>query len=970
MADLSRWPEADALLDEALELQGPARTSWLAGVARRDAALAQALAAVLREDEPDEFLEPGGALRSPVASDLAAAQESDDVPRLPPGTRFGPYRVVELLGRGGMGEVHRARDVRLERDVALKVLPARWAADAGRRARFDREARVLASLRHTAIAAIYHVEEHAGIVALVLEVVEGQTLAERLEQGPLDWRAAVSLARQLVEALDAAHQRGIVHRDLKPANVKLPPEGGVKVLDFGLARAFSSDDDSSASGLTTLDGQAGQVLGTAAYMSPEQAMGKRVDARTDVWAFGCVLFEMLAGQRAFGGTSIRDVLTHVVERDPDFDQLPPRTPEPLRRLLRRCLQKDPRKRLGYIGDALLDFDEAVSGGTAAPEVVSPRRGARLSPFAAAVVGAAVAGATVAAAAGSAWWVSRPAAAPPRTLRLALPLVDGERFFSAYVSTVLALSPDGSTAVYRAQRGGVMQLYVRGLDAVEAIPLPGTANATGPFFSPDRRWLAFDRDGVLMKVSFVGGPAVRICDAPGGMTGAWADDDVIYFSAGVGRVIQRVPASGGTPVPLTTVRTDEGEISHATPAVVPGHRMLLFTIFRVDGPRVAKLDLTTGEITPLIEGKQPYYLPSGHLVFARGGALWVAPFDVRRGAVTGAEVPAVTSVLDTGGVNGGAQFALSPTGALLYAPVQRVVSARDLLWYDRSGVETALPLEPRGISRLALAPDGTRVAMSVGTGLEHDIWIYDLRRDTLTRVTSHPEVDTAPVWSPDGRTIAFRSDREGGGLFLQQVDPPDEPRRLTRPNGPMHTPYDFTHDGRAVLFTEFRSYPDQDIGMVDIASGEVTWLLTDPVAQMAPHVSPDGRWLAYAANDSGRFEVYVRPFPDVHAARWQVSSGGGQSPRWSPNGRELWFDDGKAINVVDVTMEGGTLSLARPRPIFSPTSMYRDRLGPTFDIAPDGKRMITTSIDRLPPTGPSPLMILENWLPRGGPSRAR
>jgi eukaryotic-like serine/threonine-protein kinase len=320
----------------------------------------------------------------------------------------------------------------------------------------------------------------------------------------------------------------------------------------------------------------------------------------------------------------------------------------------------------------------------------------------------------------------------------------------------------------------------------------------------------------MKVSFVGGPAVRICDAPGGMTGVWADDDVIYFSAGVGRVIQRVPASGGTPVPLTTVRTDEGEISHATPAVVPGQRILLFTIFRMDGPRVAKLDLTTGEITPLIEGKQPYYLPSGHLVFARGGALWVAPFDARRGAVTGAEVPAVTSVLDTGGVNGGAQFALSPTGALLYAPVQRVVSARDLLWYDRTGVETALPLEPRGISRLALAPDGTRVAMSVGTGLEHDIWLYDLRRDTLTRMTSHPEVDTAPVWSPDGRTIAFRSDREGGGLFLQQVDPPDEPRRLTRPNGPMHTPYAFTRDGRAVLFTEFRSYPDQDIGMVEVA----------------------------------------------------------------------------------------------------------------------------------------------------------
>jgi eukaryotic-like serine/threonine-protein kinase len=966
MADLSRWPEADALLDEALELQGPARTSWLAGVARRDAALAQALAAVLREDEPDEFLEPGGALRSPVASDLAAAQESDDVPRLPPGTRFGPYRVVELLGRGGMGEVHRARDVRLERDVALKVLPARWAADAGRRARFDREARVLASLRHTAIAAIYHVEEHAGIVALVLEVVEGQTLAERLEQGPLDWRAAVSLARQLVEALDAAHQRGIVHRDLKPANVKLPPEGGVKVLDFGLARAFSSDDDSSASGLTTLDGQAGQVLGTAAYMSPEQAMGKRVDARTDVWAFGCVLFEMLAGQRAFGGTSIRDVLTHVVERDPDFDQLPPRTPEPLRRLLRRCLQKDPRKRLGYIGDALLDFDEAVSGGT---PVAAPRR----EPFrgsdwvwlaTAALAAAALAGGIMV----GAWWWSQPSPTPPRTLRLALPLVDGERFVSSLVS-VLALAPDGTTAVYRAQRDGVTQLFVRSLSDAESVAIPGTENATGPFVSPDRRWVAFDRDGVLMKVAFAGSPPIRICDAPGGVVGTWADDDTIYFSAGTARVIQRVSADGGHPEALTTVRTDAGEIAHATPMALPGGRTLLFTIYRTDGARVAALDLATGAITTLVEGKQPWYLASGHLVFVRERTLWVAGFDAGRLRLTDEAVPAVTSILDAGGTNGGAQFALSPTGALLYAPAQQT-STRALLWFDRNGVESEVSLEPRGISRISLSPDGARVALSIGDGAGQDIWTYDLVRDTLTRVTTHPEVDTAPVWAPDGRSLVFRSHREGGGLFLQSVDPPGDARRLTSPGGPIHTAYDFTRDGRAVLFTEFRSYPDQDVGMVDVESGAITWLLTGKAAEMRPRLSPDGRWLAYSADESGRFEVYVRPFPALHAGRWQISSGGGTSPQWSPNGRELWFDNGKALHLVDVSVAGDRLVVSRPRPVITAATMYRDRLGPSYEIAPDGERILTFSVNRRPPAGPSPLMILENWLPRGGPTHGR
>jgi Tol biopolymer transport system component len=656
----------------------------------------------------------------------------------------------------------------------------------------------------------------------------------------------------------------------------------------------------------------------------------------------------------------------VMEREPDVHLLPDDTPEPLRRLIRRCLQKDPRKRLGYIGDARLELDEALGAG------IDEQAGLHGSPPPArrrpAWLPLATLGLLTLFAVGAGWWVSE-SAPPARALRLALPLTDGEQFVSSFVA-VVALSPDGSTVAYRAQRGGVTQLYVRGLDATEATAIPGSENATGPFFSPDGAWLAFDRDGALMKVSFAGGPAIRITDAPGGLSGVWADDGTIYFSAGTARVIQHVPAGGGMPTSLTTVRTADGEISHATPALLPGGRSLLFTIHRTDGARVARLDLGTGAITPLLEGKQPYYLPSGHLVFAREGALWVAPFDARRGVVTAEPRPAVPSVLDAGGLNGGAQFALAPTGALLYAPAHRGGSARTLLWYDRDGSVSELPLEPRAISRLSLSRDGTRAALSVAGEGGQDIWVYDLTRDALSRVTSHPDVDTAPVWSPDGRAVVYRSHRDGGGLFLQQVDPPGEARRLTRPDGPIHTPYDFTGDGRAVLFTEFRSYPDQDIGMVDVTTGEVTWLLSDPAAEMRPRLSPDGRWLAYASDESDRFEVYVRPFPDVQTRRWQISSGGGVSPQWSRDGRELWFDDGEALNVMPVVVGRDGLQPSRPRPLLAASDMYRDRLGPSYELAPDGRRILTFSRNRQPQERPSPLMILEGWLPQEGRPNGR
>ncbi len=854
-----------------------------------------------------------------------------------------------------MGEVYRARDMRLERDVALEVLPAGWAEDAGWRARFEREARLLAALRHPCIASIHHVEEHDGVMALVLELVEGPTLAARLADGPLDRAPAIALARLLIDALDAAHQRGIVHRDLKPANITLPPDGGVKVLGFGLAHALSEDDSDVGTGLTSLDGP-GQRPGTPSYMSPEQAQGHRIDARTDVWSFGAVLFEMLAGRRAFDGESAREVTSKIIEREPDYSQLPADTPPALTRLIARCLQKDARRRLGYIGDAHLDLDEA--GAAREAEAAAPREaGARASHWsiAAMIMGlVAVLGVSY-----FAWRGSSPAPAG-RTLRLAVPIAPGDQFVPSAVS-VLALSPDGATLVYRLQRQGVTQLYVRRLDGDQATPLSGTENATGPFFSPDGRWIAFDKDGVLTKRSLAGGPAIAICQAPGGLTGTWTTDDEIIFAAGTSRRLERVSASGGTPTALTTVREASGEISHGMPAILPGNRAVLFTIFTADAATIARLDLQTGEITHVIEGRQPAYLPSGHLVFDRQGALWVAPYDVASGRVTADAAPAVTSVLEARGAGGGAQFAVAPSGTLLYAPARSTTSVRALVWLDPRQGAVDLPLDPRPISRLALSPDGQRVAVAMADGGSQDIWVYDITRETLSRLTPDPAVDTAPVWSPDGQAIAYRSDRDGGGLFLQPLDG-RQPTRLTHVSGPIHTPYDFTPDGRHVVFTEFRSYRDQDVGMVDVTTGEVTWLLTDEPAELRPRISSDGAWIAYQSDASGQYEVYVRPFPDTTGPRTQVSSGGGTSPQWVPNGLDLIFDDGEHLRRAVGRMRGGRFEASRPEVYVESPPILRDRLGPHVHVGPDGHRILALSPNRRPAVEPSPLMVLEGWLP--------
>jgi Tol biopolymer transport system component len=963
----SRWRDIDALLDRALELPTGDRLAFVQAQAESDPALAAAAAAVLGEDgPPDGFLEPGGALAGPLAADLARDDGEWGELTLERGVTVGPYRVDRQIGRGGMGEVYLARDLRLGREVALKILPRRLSADPDRLARFRREARALAAVSHPGIAAIYDVHESMGLVALVLELVEGPTLADRLSAGPLPPAQAIIIARQLIDAITAAHERGIVHRDLKPANVKVRPDGAVKVLDFGLARAASGDGLGAADehadappdllSITTLAAQPGIVLGTASYMSPEQTRGRRVDHRTDIWAFGCVLFEMLAGARAFGGDTVNDVMARVLEREPDYTRLPATTPPSLGRLIRKCLQKDVDRRLGHIGDARFDLDEAVAESPVAEagaDVDEPVTRRTLA-IAAGVALLGVAGALTT-------WVAlhRPDAAVVVT-RLAVPLPVSQELVVGQLDAI-ALASTGRTLVYRAREGGVMRLYVRGLDAATATAIPGTENVSGHTVSPDGRWIAFGRDGKLFKASLAGGSPVAIADAPGGVAVAWAPDDTIVFASGTGHGLLRAPAAGGAITPQTTIDPVRGDQAHTWPAVSPDGETIAFTIATASRHVIAVSDRHGEGVRVLTDGRQPQFLSRDVLVFARENRLWAARLDASRALVR--EPVQVLEPIDRSTLNGFAHFAASADGSIVYVP-ERPRSGQDaLVWVDRRGREQTAEVEAHGIARFALSRDGGRIALGVSEPDNRDVWVYDRTRRSLGRLTRHPALDTAPVWSPDGKQIAFRSDRDGGGIFLAAADGAGEARRLTHAGGLFHTPYTFTPDGAQLLFVEFRDYRDQNVFAVTTTTSapRVEPVLSGAFAEVRPAISPDGRWLAYQSDESGRFEVYVRPFPDVERARWQVSTAGGASPTWRADGRELFYAQGGEVVSVTMRTRGGAIEAGVPTTLFA-IDAGEDRLGALFEAAADGQRFL---VRRSPPARSglaAQLYVILNWRP--------
>ncbi len=677
------------------------------------------------------------------------------------------YRIQAKIGAGGMGEVYRATDTRLNRDVAIKVLPEALARDAERMARFEREAKVLASLSHPNIASIYGFEESNGTRALVMELVEGLTLAERIKQGPLPLDEALPVAKQIAEGLEYAHERGIIHRDLKPSNVKVTPDGQVKVLDFGLAKALegerSEEELQNSPTVSAVATRVGVLLGTAAYMSPEQARRKRVDRRADIWAFGCVLYEMLTGRVAFIGETTSDILACVIRAEPDWSSLPSIVPWRVRELLRRCLQKEPKKRLQAIGDARIAIEEALSGtpqeewGLKAGNVPPPVW-RRALPWTSGILLALVVGIGV--------WELHPRPEAARIVHFSFSPPEGDPLVFRFGSTPLAISRDGTKVVFLARHGGTPQLYVRRMDRLESEPLAGTDNGDNPFFSPDGKWVGFFADGKLKKISVVGGTPVTLCDAPAGVsvTGAWAPDDSIIFALQTGSGLMRVPAAGGTPQPFTRLDTSKGEKTHHGPEILPGGNAVVYASASSDGRQwdwaIAVATLKTGEVKTLpIRSEHARYIPGGYLAFERQEGLFVVPFDLQRLEVTGSPFP----ILQEQG------FAFSETGSLAYVP--RGATLGNLAWVDRKGVVEPLGTPTRDYAgRVQLSPDGKRVVVVIVAEGSYDVWTYDILHEALTRLTLGDGDSVAPSWSPDGRRIAFsRYKGENISIVAETVD---------------------------------------------------------------------------------------------------------------------------------------------------------------------------------------------------------
>jgi len=878
---------------------------------------------------------------------------------LSPGTRLGPYEVLEPIGAGGMGEVYRARDTTLGRDVAIKVLPDDFAADTERLARFRREAQVLASLNHPNIAAIYGTEQNA----LILELVEGPTLAERIAEGPIPLEEALKIARQIAEALEAAHQAGVIHRDLKPPNVKVQEDGTVKVLDFGLAKAIEGGEEGDSSESPTLTGaatRAGVIMGTAAYMSPEQAKGKRVDKRADVWAFGVVLYEMLTGQRPFAGEDVSETLAHVLTKEPDWDALPTDLSPTLRTYLIRCLHKDPKQRVPDIGVLRLAMDGAFE--TAPPSSETPaevaERRARWPWIGLGLVLGVILGIAL--------WSSRPEA--PRPLaRFVVNLPSEAPPLLGPPTVDVAITPDGTRIVYTAIVDG-RQLVVRGLGELETTHLGGL-NTLLPFVSPDGNWVGYVEGSALRKISILGGPPMTIlARTPGFVAGAsWGPDDTIVFATSVRRSgLWRVSASGGEPEVLTT--PDERG-NHMWPEFLPGGEAVLFTIFdRSDADaQIAVLSLASGETKVLVPGgSNPRYAPTGHIVYGVGGTLRAVSFDLERLEVTSEPVSVLEGVVTK--ETGAANFAISQNGSLAYVTgPERVELDRTLVWVDREGREEPIAAEPRAYTYPRISPDGTRLALDV-RDQEEDIWIWDFTRETMTRLTFDPGREYYPAWTPDGLRLAFASERDGPtNLYWQAADGTGTVERLSESDNTQF-PQMFSPDGKQLIFFELHPETGLDLGVRSMDSdGTSEPLLATEFSETNAEISSNGRWIAYESNASGLAEIYVRPFPDVDGGRWQISTGGGTRPLWRPDGRELFYLS-PGGQLMGVPVETDAFAAGNPEVVLEVAYVGSSGIrggvsfGRTYDISPDGKRfLMIKESGAVDDTEPAQLILVMNWL---------
>ena len=872
---------------------------------------------------------------------------------LAPGTRLGVYEVTAQIGVGGMGEVYRATDSNLKRSVAIKVLPASVAGDADRLVRFQREAEVLAALNHPNIGAIYGLKKTPEFTALVMELVEGDDLSQRIARGAIPLDEALPIAKQIADALEAAHEQGIVHRDLKPANIKVRADGTVKVLDFGLAKAM--DVGSGASGGLSMSptimspaqlSAVGVILGTAAYMAPEQARGRTVDKRADIWAFGVVLFEMLSGSRPFDGEDLAETMGAVIHKEPAWTRLPTATPASVQTVLQRCLQKDSKQRLRDIGDVRLALEGAFE--TAVPQ--SAASGARPTSSAARMLPWAVAATFAVAAVALAilWapWRAETSLDRPfvrldvdlgPTVSLPPPYVDG--------SSVI-LSSDGTRLAYVS--GASTKLFTRRLDQPTATELPGTDGATGPFFSPDGQWIGFVAANKLNKISVDGGAIVPL-GALSNMNGAtWAEDGNIIVGEPFFRGIVRIPANGGPAEILTPLAN--GEISLTFPHLLPGGKAVLFSAVATPGAENGTIEVLTLEDRHrkvVVRGaSSARYLATssgtGHLVYTNKTTLFAVPFDLNKLETRGTAVPILDDVAYSAGTNGAAQltFSSAPSGhgTLVYRRASATVNAPTTIqWVDATGKKEPIRSKSSLYQYPSLSPDGKRLALTDNVGGGSDVWVYDPLRDAMTRLTFGGGVNVFPVWSPDGQYIVF--ERVGNGLFWTRSDGASQPQALTTSKN-IQFPWSFSPDGKRLAYVNFEGSPQVWTVPLEEQSGQLKTgkpeqFLKSTFSDMTPAFSPDGRWLAYQSNESGKNEVYVRAFPPPasgQSGKWQVSNDGGVAPRWSRNGHELMYRSGDQIIAASYTAKGDTFVAEKPR-------VWIAKLGGTdWDLAPDGKRV--------------------------------
>jgi Tol biopolymer transport system component len=890
---------------------------------------------------------------------------------LTPGSRIGVYEVLSALGAGGMGEVYRARDTRLGRDVALKIIPDVFASDSERLARFEREARTLASLNHPNIAHLHGFEESpstdpAGTRAIVMELVEGEDLAVRIARGPIPLDEALAIAKQIVLALDAAHEQGIVHRDLKPGNIKIRDDGTVKVLDFGLAKAFGLAEaggpgvglNNSPTITTPAMTMRGVILGTAAYMAPEQAKGKAVDSRADIWAFGCVFYEMVTGRRAFAGDDVSDTLASVLRANVDWTGVPPSVV----RLLKKCLERDPRQRLHDIGDAwdLLD---------AAPISAPPAQNGRgafawslVTLLAITTIGLAV--------------VHFRETAPAReVVRFLIPPPPASTF-----DIYLALSPDGRRLAFTARdKDGVIHLWVRELDTLEARLLPGTDGAWSPFWSPDGRYVAFAAGRLLKKIDVLGGPPQTLCESPMLVgSGTWNQEGVIVFgtrSVGPAAVLRRVAATGGDPIPITAIAEPALETFHTFPSFLSdGQHFVYFrqsTSAERQGFYLGSLDVRpdqqpTTRLIAATHGPARVVRSSEggeRLLFLRERTLTAQAFDSDRLQVLGDAAPLAEGIGSSGSFG---FFSASDNDVLAYRTgPPTFTNFGQMTWLDRGGKPIGSVGEPRAfaipVRSLALTRDAARAAVGISPTPAGDLWIVEFTRGTSTRLTFHENAEVNPVWSPDGRRIVFRANRQGvGDLYVKDARGISDETRLLETAEP-ETPTDWSPDGRFVLFSRPGPNSGMDLWLLPFDGDRVPWpLLATPFDETVGRFSPDGRWIAYESNESGRSEIYLRQLawsadgtPSV-GAKWLVSTDGGADARWRRDGRELLYrHPSGAMMAAEVSFRGETPQTSIPRRLFTlPPSVLN------WDVAADGKRFLVL-LPVAPPTS-DPISVVLNW----------